>query len=492
MGNNCPSCSQCNNVNDYPLEYHKKPIKINDDEYKITILDIENEEKELIENFNIKYQNRKNGIDLKHLSDYYLALKKDKLESLSFNQIILTLNENINPFEGKIDKNEEIQFIKSELKKIEKKYDKKLSIKPFPPKFTFNLTQKLYTNYNFTFTLKNLFTNEKSEFEFKTFKTPLIFFHFDSDSLLTINKIKEIRRLEIKYEKDEDKNFVLFPILKMDKNLDIKNFLESNELDKWYYLTESFEFNYLFGFNGKYNSKCLFINRSSLISLILEDDDIELLNEEMINFYLDRYSYFVNKKHYSYFKDEDKYKLKKDFENDEFKQILKKFCKDFKLEVEFKKIGEDNYPINIRLIYYKQDKNPAKEIIKFIEEKMKNYEISKKFIGEKIENDENEDLKEKITILEKRNEKLEKELNKEKSKFPIKINIKDENSVFVINCNKNDKCSELMDKFFIKHPDYKNKVIFKFENKELNPNESLNYYNIQDNDTINVTVNENE
>ena len=49
-----------------------------------------------------------------------------------------------------------------------------------------------------------------------------------------------------------------------------------------------------------------------------------------------------------------------------------------------------------------------------------------------------------------------------------------------------------MDKFFIKHPDYKNKVIFKFENKELNPNESLNYYNIQDNDTINVTVNENE
>ena len=212
----------------------------------------------------------------------------------------------------------------------------------------------------------------------------------------------------------------------------------------------------------------------------------------MINFYLDRYSYFVNKKHYSYFKDEDKYKLKKDFENDEFKQILKKFRKDFKLVVEFKKIGKDNYPINIRLIYYEQDKNPAKEIIKFIEEKMKNYEISKKFIGEKIENDENEDLKEKITILEKRNEKLEKELNKEKSKFPIKINIKDENSVFVINCNKNDKCSELMDKFFIKHPDYKNKVIFKFENKELNPNESLNYYNIQDNDTINVTVNENE
>ena len=48
MGNNCPSCSQCNNVDNYPLENCKKPIKINDDEYKITILDIENEEKELL------------------------------------------------------------------------------------------------------------------------------------------------------------------------------------------------------------------------------------------------------------------------------------------------------------------------------------------------------------------------------------------------------------------------------------------------------------
>ena len=45
MGNNCPSCSQCNNVDNYPF---KKPIKINDDEYKSTLLNIENEEKELL------------------------------------------------------------------------------------------------------------------------------------------------------------------------------------------------------------------------------------------------------------------------------------------------------------------------------------------------------------------------------------------------------------------------------------------------------------
>ena len=140
----------------------------------------------------------------------------------------------------------------------------------------------------------------------------------------------------------------------------------------------------LFGFDNVINSKCVFTNYNSKISLIFEDS-IEYLTKEMINFYLGRKSEI--KKEYEdsgFFKNKQQIlKLKINYENDRFKGYLNKLKKEFNLKIEFREIDETKYPVMIKFSYHEKEKGVAQDIIKELKEIMKRNKIKHYFIGEK-------------------------------------------------------------------------------------------------------------
>ena len=272
--------------------------------------------------------------------------------------------------------------MKSKLVQIETKNPK--LIKPVSPLFHLNLTQVIHQDYDFNFKLKNVITNKYKLFEFNTLDRPILFIFFDILSFEAVSKIKEFKIYEKEVIKDENKNFLLIPIMNVfvqeKENLDEqKKYLESiNINDDCYILTQPLNSNFikLFELDCVTQSKCIIINRNSEISLILEDH-IEFLTKEMIDFYLNtRNSEYSN----DYYQNENKNELKNVLQKNEFSKILQNFTQKFNLEIEFKEIENKKYPVNIRFMYHQKDTKNAEDILNKLKNNIKN-KIKKYFIG---------------------------------------------------------------------------------------------------------------
>ena len=68
-------------------------------------------------------------------------------------------------------------------------------------------------DYEFKFELKNVIKNEFKLFEFNKLDKPILFIFFDILSLEAINKIKEFKEYESELINDNNKNFLLIPIM---------------------------------------------------------------------------------------------------------------------------------------------------------------------------------------------------------------------------------------------------------------------------------------
>ena len=380
---------------------------------------IAKEEIEILNQFNSKFNNNE-GITLASLSQYYLHSNKENTNiiSLSSNEKIIKCLKNINPFNENIDDNSDINLLKSKLVKIETKHPK--LIKPISPLFHLNLTQIIHKDYDFNFKLKNVITNKYKIFEFNTLDKPILFIFFDILSFESVNKIKEFKLYEKEVINDENKNFILIPIMNVfvqeKENLEEqKKYLESiNITEDCYILTQAINSNFikLFELDCVTQSKCIIINRNSEISLILEDH-IEYLTKEMIDFYLNtRNSQYTN----DYFENDNKNELKNTLQKNEFKKILENFTQKFNLEIEFKEIENKKYPVNIRFMYHQKDTKNAENILNKLKNNIKN-KIKKYFIGEYIIQDKKESLLKAMDFLKEKINELDNKKNISNSSF---------------------------------------------------------------------------
>ena len=388
------------------LKIHsKRKLKLMDEFQEII-----NEENELLNQFNSNYEN-KEGISLSLLSNYYIQANKENTNiiSLSSNEKIIKCLRNINPFNEKIDDN--LEPLKSNLIKIESKYPK--LIKPISPFFHLNLSQVIHQDYNFNFKLKNILTNEYISFNFNTLDKPILFIFFDILSFESINKIKEIKKYEKEMEKNENKNFLLIPIMNIfvneKDNLNAqKIYLKSIDINfDCFILVQDINSNFikLFELDCITQSKCIGINRNSEISLIL-NDQVQFLTIEIVEFYLNtRNSDYTN----DYF-DKNKYiELENILKKDKFKKNFELFSENFNLEIEFKNIEKKKYPVNIRFMYHQKDIKHAENILIELKDIFKN-RINKYFIAENIIQDKKKNI---LKALDTLKQKLKKLNNKE-------------------------------------------------------------------------------
>ena len=482
-------------------------------ELEDTILEIEKEEMEICNLFNEKNKKTKEKekeIELKSLSQYYINPKKEKVDFSYSNQIIVSFKEKINPFKDNIDGRKDIQKIKNKVKQIKDKYsDKsKITIKPINDKLGLDLTQKIEKNYEFSFKYKNLENDKEETFSLQECNNAL-FIIFDINVPEAIQKIKEIRKYndEVNKDKDKEKHFDLILIAK-EKDEYIKEKLNRHKLGVCY-LCPNNDSNLMkfFGNYKEFDSKCIFINKNMEISLILEND-IEFLSKETIEYYLERNSENIKYELFDCYKKDDIYSLKKNCENNNFKEHLGKLKEKYNIEIEFREIGDKKYPVNVRFEYHQEDEKTAKDIMKQLKDYIQKLKIKKHFfvkIIKKSDNQKKDDdnkimnelmeshrsvskLKKELKTEKKEKEFYKNEFNKEQLKINIKIITYDERVIYSNRWNKTDKIDIIKKDFLNKQPCSKD-FNFEYKGKILKESEDLNYYNIQDNDEIFVKTN---
>ena len=508
---------------------NEETIPDNKNEFEDTILEIEKEKKEIYNILNEKNKmtkEKEEEIELKSLSQYYINPKKEKVDLSFSNQIIVSFKEKINPFTDNINEREDIKKIKNKVNEIKRKYsnNKQITIKPISDKLGIDLNQKIWKNYELSFTYKNLENDKDETFSLQEIKKPTLFVIFDIKTQETIQKIKEIKKYKDKVNKDKDteKHFDLILFVKENDKY-IKEKINRHELGVCYLCaTNEPNFKKFFGNYEELDSKCIFLNKMMEISLILEND-IEFLKEETIEYYLERDSVQKEKKLFDCFKKDDINLLKDNCENDDFKDCLGKMKEKYNITIEFREIGDKKYPVNVRFEYHQDDEETAKDIIRKLENYIKNLEIKKKFIVKKpkksdnqkndeynkIENEliesnsnvarlkkkldneieEKETYKSELNKERKEKEKYKNELNIEKSKINIKIRTNDEIVIYSNRWNKTDKIAIIKKDFLNQYPTYKN-YNFEYKVKILDEAKDLDYYNIQDNDDIFVVEKE--
>ena len=382
----------CTNCTSTPLQ---KPFINNPEFTKISEI-----ETELYKSFDIEHQDENandfKGVKLNYLSKYYLYPRKDGLMTKYSNQIIMITGKDINPLKLKENNNLVIQKAISSSKEIITKYENKI----MPISSQLNLMQHIFQEYNFTLKLNSNSNKEKIIDFNKCFS--LLFFFFNQKQKTLINKIKEIKNYEeeIKKKCKKKETFELILMVKENKK-ELHDYLISNNINDFYILTnKEKDIMEAFGLNDIESSKCVFYNKSSEISLILEDN-IEYLKKEMIVYYLKRNSEQI----YNKYNNKDKESFKRALEQDEFKSILSQLTREFNLEIEFTDIGKKKYPVNIRFKYHEIDQDIAlKKIIEELKNIMKMNKIEQYFISELVEEG---DIKEKNEILKKRIKELE-------------------------------------------------------------------------------------
>ena len=396
-------CANCTSI---PLQ---KPIIDNPEFTEISKI-----ETELFKSFGIEQQNENDfeGVRLNYLSKYYLYPKKDEMTTKYSNQIIMITGKDINPLKLKENNNSVVQNSISSSKEIITKYENKI----IPISSHLNLNQHIFPEYNFTLKL-NSNSNEEKTIDFNKCYS-LIFILFNQKQNAIIKKIIEIKEYEEEIKKKfiekKQETFELILMVKENKK-ELHDYLISNNINDFYILTnKEKDIMEAFGLNDVESSKCIFYNKSSEISLILEDN-IEYLTKEMIEYYLKRNS----EQKYNEYNNKNKENFKRALDQDEFKKILKLFDREFNLEIEFTDIGKKKYPVNIRFKYHEIDKELAfKKTIKELKNIMKINNIKQYFISELVEEG---NINEKYEILirqsqekDKKCEELTNKLNKEK------------------------------------------------------------------------------
>ena len=366
-------------------------------EEQIAIKKVTEKQNQIIEKFN-KKQGNSNNVGLSNISSCYIKYGNSskginyKIESNAEN--VLKFLENINPFNEEIKNNKDINNLQTELYETELYYANIL--KPKSPNLQIKSTQKIHNNYNLTLKLKNIKTNQSKSFDFNNLDKPLLIIFFNILSEKALIKIKEFKIKEIELFNQDDKNFILLPIINIfvDKyenvcnNKKYKQILEiikanntniNGEDNDYFVLIKNINdhFTHLFELEKMKQSKCIIINRNSEISLIL-DEKIEYLNFDMIDF-------FLNTRNSEYSKDSFNFENKQDIIDildKNCKDIVNQFSKKFLFEVDLKVISsEKKIPVYLRFTYHEKDKELAEKIYIQVTNDIKN-KIKKVFCSE--------------------------------------------------------------------------------------------------------------
>ena len=389
-----------------------------------------------------KYQKKKGNtktVSLSNISSCFIKFwnteKGPKFSIKSRDENILKFLEDINPFNENIKNNKDLNKLQTELYETELYYSKTSQNKP-NNKLQVKSTQKIHNKYNLNLKLKNLGTNQSETFDFNDLDKPLLIIFFDFKEEKALNKILEFKKKEKELEENEEKNFLLLPIInifvdqyesvssskRLRKMFDLLKSLNGEDKD-YYVLIKNVNdhFTHLFELEKMKQSKCIFINRNSEISLIF-DEKIEYLNYEIIDF-------FLNTRNSEYSKDYFTAENKQDIIN-----ILEKNCnnynnlkKKYKFDIDLKVISsEKQLPVYLRFTYNEKEKDTALKLYKEVTDEIKT-KISAIFCSEYMQKDNINELFNLIKILQgKINGEMSSYKNVERNQDVIP---------FILNCN---------------------------------------------------------
>ena len=385
-----------------------------------------------------KYQKKKgntNKVSLSNISSCFIKFwntqNGPKYSVKSKDENILKFLEDMNPFNENIKQNKDLNQLQNELYETELYYSKETK-----PNSDNNLkvksTQKIHSKYNLSLRLKNTGTNQCETFNFNELDKPLLIIFFKFTEEKALNKIQEIKSKEIELENQEDKNFLFLPIinifvdqyesisLKKYKHIfDILKTVNKDDLNYYVLLKNVNEhFTNLFELKKMKQSKCIFINRSSEISIIL-DDKVEYLNYEMIDF-------FLNVRNNEYSNDYFSLERKRDIIN-----ILEKnkLNKKYKFEIDLKIISsEKKMPAFLRFTYNEREKDSALQLYNNTINELKT-KIKKVFCSEYMIKD---NIKELFNLIKLLNQKINEEIIQFKN-----IEGKSNEIPFILNCKSN-------------------------------------------------------
>lgn len=328
---------------------------------------IPKEQLDIISKFNSNFPNS-NGIQLSTLAKYQLVTSKENTSiiSISSNEKYFKCLKGLNCFSSNIDQDNNFTLLKNSLGKV-KNISNKNESRAYLNEFHLNLSQKIYSDYNFIIKLKSIKRNKYDIFEFNKLDTPILIIFFDILSYNAISKIKEISSYKDKCETNPNKKFLFLPIMNIfikedDDTAKHKEFLDLSQLNDCYILSHPVNSLYikLFQLDSIESAKVIIINCNSEIAYI-SNDQIEFLNKEVIDFYLHtRNSQNTN----DYYTEESKNKITNCLKNEKvYRNNIEKIRHDFMIQISFQEIENKKYPVHINVMYNSKDEKVMKEII---------------------------------------------------------------------------------------------------------------------------------
>ena len=499
----CGSSSAIIENNEKPKEEKEENNNFYESKEKqIAIKKVTEKQNEIIEKFHKKKGNSKN-VGLSNISSCYIKFwnsnKGIKYTAESNAENVLNFLENINPFNEEIKKNKDINNLQTELNETEMYYSNIIkSNSPKSQNLQIKSTQKIHNNYNLTLKLKNLRTNQSKIFDFNNLDKPIVIIFFNILSEKALNKITEFKMKEIELLNQEDKNFILLPII----NIFVEQFenvcnskkykrileiiKENNENIKederdYFVLIKKVNdhFTQLFQLEKMKQSKCIIINRNSEISLIL-DEKIEFLNFEIIDFFLNTRNSEFSKDFFSF---ENKQHII-DILDKNCKEVCDKFYKKFKFEIDLKVISfEKKLPVFLRFTYHEKDKEIGEQLYKRVTENIKN-KVNKMFYSQYIIKNNRNEIIEMVKYLKNKLDKdiftfKKKEENNSYFSFILnsKISIINDINNNCNNTNNNDICKnkKYLLNYYIEQPLYISEILSLFS---LNLEKTPKYSNL--------------
>ena len=431
-------------------------------EEEIAVKKITERQNEIIDKFNKKQGNSKN-VGLSNISSCYIKFRnsstgtKYTIESKAEN--ILKFLENINPFNEEIKLNKDVNNLQTELYETEMYYSN--IIKPKSKNLLIKSTQKIHNKYNLILKLKNIKTNQSKNFDFNNLNKPLLIIFFDILSEKALDKIKEFKIKEIELSDNENKNFILLPILNIFvdqyenvcNNKKYKQILEiiknnntniNEEENDYFVLIKNINdyFTQLFELEKMKQSKCIIINRNSEISLIL-DEKIEYMNFDMVDFFLNTRNSEYSKDYFSFDNKQDII----DILERNCKDICSKINKKFLFEADLRLISlEQKLPVFLRFTYHEEDKEIAEGLYSKVVEDIRS-KVKKMFDSKYMVKNKKLGITEMVKFIQsKLNKEIytyrSKEINNKYFSFILnsKSSIINDNNINCNNTNINEIC----------------------------------------------------
>lgn len=319
---------------------------------------IPKEQLDIIAKFNSNFKNS-NGVQLSTLSKYQLLSSKENTSilSISTNEKYIKCLNGMNFISSNIDEDKNYMLLKNTLSKMNKGKNDYLK------EFHINISQKIFSEYNFIIKLKSIKRGEYDKFEFNSLEVPILVIFFDIVSYPAIEKIKEI----FAYKSHCEKNFLFLPIMnvfvKETDDLETqRQFLSMSQLDDCYILTHPVNSNYikLFQLDAVESAKTVIINCNSEIAYI-SNEKVEFLTMDIIEFYLHtRNSVNTN----DYFTEESKNKMTNILKSDAgYKSNIEKIAHDFMIQILFQEIENKKYPVHVNIRYNYKDEAIVSSIV---------------------------------------------------------------------------------------------------------------------------------